>query len=306
MSSPFHASAPMNLGDNPTGGDNPSGDDPSGMTSSEGEYASAPSEEDHVPQQSPQQAPPPQVEQPAQNNNIPGDIQKVLSVYQDVVKNPENVDALWKFVSFYLTFLESHANKLVPILKNFYPDVKENNIILILKEISSKEVAWGVYNVFFTISNIGSEIAKNPKPEPSDQWYIVYVMLSLTENSPVYDFSILLQKLQEQNEKTAEVYRELNNRFLTSFAKYENVGNTPEVVIENVDVPFLERSITIPLIKKTVHYKLLLALLIIIALILLAVFGYRHRTKISQRVTQPVNFNKPRMAVYSSDISVGS
>jgi len=161
--------------------------------------------------------------QETQELKLPGELNPLLALYSKIVEDPKNITFLWNFTQNYLTFLESKSNLIVPIIKEMYPGTKENNLILLIKEISIPNIPWSIHNCFLTITNIGTNIAKKEIKDEKDKFYLMYVMLSVNNDSPTYSFTELLQTLQQDQ----QIYNELNNKFLEAFKKYESpcVGN---------------------------------------------------------------------------------
>lgn len=153
----------------------------------------------------------------------------VLEKYRQVVESPEDLDVMWDFVQFYLTFLESRTNMIIPLIQENSPQLSGvqlsgKSLMMVLKDASIKDIPWSIYNIFLTISNIGALIAQKEPKDDRDKFYILYVMLSIDSNdSPTYSFTELLQNLQNSQEGS-ELYSKLDARFLKEFAKYENTS----------------------------------------------------------------------------------
>lgn len=142
-------------------------------------------------------------------------MESILALFQDVIKTPDNPDVLWNYVQAYLTFLETQSDKLSPILLE--NSAKGNNLMALIKSIKNETIPWGVYNIFLTLSNIGTSIAQKKDYSESDLWYIANVMLSSdNKGSVTYDFTLLLQKLDN-----TDIYKNVNTKFLEAFKEYE-------------------------------------------------------------------------------------
>lgn len=199
---------------------------------------------------------------------LPGVISPIITKYQKVVETPNDVNTLWSFVQSYLTFLESKANLILPIIKENYPDSKEHNLILSLKENSINNIPWSVYNCFLTLSNIGSSIAQKDPKDDKDKFYLLYVMLSTNNDSPTYSFTELLQTLQTQSTETQELYNTLNEKFLKAFEQYDKPSSKETE-------GFMSKTYTLPYCNYEVQAKwLVLIAIIIILLLVLAITGW--------------------------------
>ncbi len=214
------------------------------------------------------QQPKENVQSKEQTLQLPGILSPILTKYQKVVETPNDVNVLWSFVQSYLTFLEQKANLILPIIKETYPDSKEENLILSLKENSINNIPWSIYNCFLTLSNIGSTIAQKDPKDDKDKFYLLYVMLSTNNDSPTYSFTELLQTLQTQNTETQELYNTLNEKFLKAFEKY---NKTPPEQKEG----FMSKTYTIPYCNYEVQAKwLFIIAFIIILLLILGITGW--------------------------------
>lgn len=161
----------------------------------------------------------PQEEQQPVEIKLPTELSPLLALYSNVIEDPRNMTFLWDFTQNFLTFLESKSNMIVPIIKDMYPHAKEENIILLIKEVSIPNIPWSIHNCFLTISNIGTNIAQKENKDDRDKYYLMYVMLSINNDSPTYSFTELLQTLQQQDNI---FYNDLNKKFLDAFKKYES------------------------------------------------------------------------------------
>jgi hypothetical protein len=204
---------------------------------------------------------PPKQEKP----KLPSELQAVLNAYQTVVENPSDQNVLWNFVKIFFTFLESKANLVIPIIQG---NAEGGNLMLVLKNAGITSIPWSVYNAFLTLSNIGSSIAQKEPKDDKDKFYLMYVMLSVDNNSPTYSFTELLQTLQSQGEETMQVYNNLNDKFLQAFSKYENPSEKSKDA-KSDDV--MSRTVTIPYLNSQVQMKWIL--LMVVVLILLVVLG---------------------------------
>jgi len=200
---------------------------------------------------------------------LPGVLSPILTKYQKVIETPNDVNVLWSFVQSYLTFLEQKTNLILPIIKETYPDSKEENLILALKENSINNIPWSVYNCFLTLSNIGSTIAQKDPKDDKDKFYLLYVMLSTNNDSPTYSFTELLQTLQTQNTETQELYNTLNEKFLKAFEQYNKPSS------EGKAEGFMSKTYTIPYCNYEVQAKwLVIIAIIIILLLVLGITGW--------------------------------
>lgn len=192
---------------------------------------------------------------------IPADIETLIAIYKQIVDKPDSEDLLWSFVKSYLTYLEKRSNLVIPffganenLMESIYKKSQENT-----------ELQWGVYKCFLTISDIGSKIAielnssDDSDENPQGMYYIMYVMLSFDSDSPVFQFTTLLKTLMEHE----NIYNVLNNKFLKAF---EMSVKKPE--IKPKAVPFLSKTVIVPIYGKEVSYKLLLIILVILLLII--------------------------------------
>jgi hypothetical protein len=213
--------------------------------------------------------------EPEANNTpkqIPNDLVPILNKYQKVVENPQNLDNLWNFVQVYLTFLELKAFMILPIIKEINSNVqKEDNIILALKECRISNIPWGVYNMFITISNIGSQIASKQTKDSKDQFYLMYVMMSLEDNdSPVYNFTELLKSIHD-----TDLYKNLDKKFLDAFKKYEKSDS------------FMEKSVDI--LGNPFKVKWIILIIIIVVLLIVAIGLYYYKNKNSVDFTDDMS-----------------
>lgn len=173
---------------------------------------------------------------------IPNEIKGVINEYQKVIQDPSNLDNLWEFVKTFLTSLESKENLVKPLIS----ENSNQNLMLTIKENSMVNIPWGVYNCFLTLSNIGSKIAEKKSKDDRDRFYLIYVMLSVNDDSPTYSFTELLQTLQSQDENTKKTYNELNEKFLEAFKKYEEKPQT--ICMPNIEKKWIYIIVTILLI----------------------------------------------------------
>lgn len=200
---------------------------------------------------------------------LPGELAPLVGLYQKVVESPNDLNVLWDFVQNYLTFLESKTNLILPLIKEIHPDSKATNLILALKENSINNIPWSVYNCFLTLSNIGSSIAQKEPKDDKDKFYLLYVMLSINNDSPTYSFTELLQTLQTQNNDTQEIYNKLNEKFLKASEQY----NTPTK--DESKEGFMSKSFKVPYCDYQVQAKwLIIIFIVIIFLVVIGVGGY--------------------------------
>jgi hypothetical protein len=157
-----------------------------------------------------------------QKVTIPAESKAIIDAFQKVVESPEDGNRLWGFTKLYLTYLEVQSETIVPFLD---PSSKET-LMKTLKNVRTQDADWGVYSIFLTISNIGSSLAQKQDRSEKEEFYIKYVMLSFDGDSPIYQFTQLLQTLQTQDKNTKDIYDELDKLFLKSFQQYEPVVKT--------------------------------------------------------------------------------
>lgn len=234
-------------------------------------------------------------EQP-QQPKIPDDSSNVIGLFEKVVQSPNNIDTLWSFVKGYLTYLESKTDMVRPFFDN-----QGDNLMTTIKKSSIQNVPWGIYNCFLTISNIGSTIAQKQDLDDKDHYYIMYVMLSFGEDSPVYQFTQLLQTIQTQDDDTKKLYQQLDSKFMDSFKKYEK---SSKKVSPRSTSGFLNKSITIA--GKEVSYKVLLIVVVIILLLLGMGGGYYFYSKGSRSSTYVPKSVGPRQGPGSDTSSIMS
>ena len=203
-------------------------------------------------------------ETPKETKKIPSELQPIFNLYKKVVENPQNVENLWNFTQGYLTFLETKSNMILPIIKESNPNIEGNSLMLALKESGITNIPWNVYNIFITISNIGSSIASKQTKDDKDQFYLIYVMLSFGDESPVFNFTELLKTLQTQDAETQKIYSDLNEKFEKAFAKYEKKDDS--IITES----FLDKSMTVPVLKKDIKVKWILIVATLLVLLIIA------------------------------------
>lgn len=188
------------------------------------------------PLETPKPEPEPEPQQQAPEFRLPSELEPVMMVYQKVVENPRSINNLWNFTQTFLTFLESKTGVVVPIIKELYPDSTEENILLLLKEVSMKNIPWSIHNCFVTLSNIGTTLAQKEPKDDKDRFFLLYVMLSVNEDSPTYSFTELLQTLQQQDNA---LYEQLNTKFMEAFSKYEKPASTKTFCMDNIDMKWV-------------------------------------------------------------------
>ncbi len=182
---------------------------------------------------------------------LPQEIQPVLNEYRKVVDDPVNVTTLWNFVQIYLTYLESKTSQLLPF---FAPDSK--NLMLAIKKASVANLEWSIYNCFLTLSNIGTQIAQKEQRSEQENHYLTYVMLTMGDDSPTWSFTELLQQLQQ---KSPDVYNQLNTKFMEAFSKYDD---SPD-------------KVTIPYCNYQVDKKwIIIAVILLLVVIMVSVGGF--------------------------------
>ena len=200
------------------------------------------------------------VQQQPEAPTISKESKDVIELFKVVVEEPNNQDKLWDFTKKYLTYLEDKSGEIKSIID---PESKES-LMITLKNKGISEIPWSIYNMFLTISNIGSTIAQNETLDGKSNFYIKYVMLSFDSESPIYQFTQLLQTLQTQDDKTREIYQKLDSLFMDAFKKYEH--KEPVKTKTNTSPSFLENKVSI--CGKEISMKLLIIILIVILLIL--------------------------------------
>lgn len=206
---------------------------------------------------------------------LPQEVTPIIHLYQQVIEEPNSPTTLWNFVQQYLTFLEQKSNLILPIIQENFPDSTEQNIMLSLKENSINNIPWSVYNCFLTISNLGSTIAQKEPKDDRDRFYLLYVMLSIDNDSPTYSFTELLQTLQSQSNETQAVYNTLNEKFLQAFEKYNTKASTKTNTQNTIKENFMSKTITIPYCSIEVQMKWLLIFIVFVVLIIgLGAAGY--------------------------------
>lgn len=192
--------------------------------------------------------------------SIPKESQYIINNFRDVVNKPDDIENLWNFTTKYLTYIESRSEPIISIIS----PQSQDSLMKTIKKVRVDGVPWSIYNCFLTISNIGSEIAQKENISESDDFYIKYVMLSFMGDSPVYQFTQLLQTLQTQDEKTKELYVNLDKRFMDSFKKYEPKQEPKQELKKKVS--FLDKTYCIG--GKQVSCKILIIIFIILILLL--------------------------------------
>jgi len=236
----------------------------------------------------------PQTQQQPQQPKIPQDSQKIIDVFQNVVEKPNDVDTLWSFVRDYLTYLENKSAMVKPFFDKGSP-----SLMMAIKKASMQDVPWGVYNCFLTISNIGSTIAQQESLDDKDKYYIMYVMLSFDSDSPVYQFTQLLQTLQTQDDETKEVYSKIDSKFKDAFKKYDNPTQEKQTITSK-STSLLNKTFTIA--GKQISAKVLLIVLVIILLIVGMGGAYYFYKKSPQTVSLPKSVGPPSVASDGSSI----
>lgn len=226
---------------------------------------------------------------------IPEDSQVIIGKFADVVENPSDPDTLWVFVKDYLTYLESKTQMVVPLID---PESKQT-LIQTIKKKSNESIPWGVYNCFLTISNIGSNIAQKETLDDTDKYYIMYVMLAFEGDSPVFQFTQLLQNLQSQDESTKKVYESLDSKFLEACSKYDQKKPVKKKNILNKTI-FRVAGKDI----KGLHLLIALAILVVIVV---AIFLYmNNKSKSVEIELAKSDFGSTNGSVigkYNSDVS---
>ena len=199
---------------------------------------------------------------------------ELFDLFKKIVDYPNDVNVLWEFTKKYLTYLESKSNLVKPF---FDESEASGNLMNSIKSVSIENVPWGVYNCFLTITNLGSTIAQKENLDDKDNYYIMYVMLSFGGNdSPVYQFTNLLNTLQTQDQNTQKVYEELNNKFIESFKKYET-----KKVVKDKNVSFMNKSFKIA--GKNVSGKVILIVSVFVVLLLIIVLsGFYYKKNLSK------------------------
>lgn len=231
----------------------------------------------------------------SQEDRIPEDSKVIIEKFSKVVQNPSDVDTLWIFVKDYLTYLENKTHMVLPLIDK---DSKET-LIVTIKNKSNKDIPWGVYSCFLTISNLGSDIAQKEQLDDTDRYYIMYVMLAFDGDSPVFQFTQLLQNLQAQDENTLKVYEALNEKFLKASEKY----NQPPVKSKKKNP--LNKTICKVAGKDIKGLHILIGLSILIALIAIAVLYFK-KAPSTNTIELSNDFGSSSGSVigkYSSDVS---
>lgn len=261
---------------------------------------------DEVPEDFPQQPQqqPEQQSQP-QEMQLPKDISDMLEKYENVCSNPNDVDVLWDFVQYYLTFIENNSHMIIPIIKRYNENINENqNILLIFKNLGLKDVEWGIYNMFVTISNLGSKIMSRDNKDERDEYYLIYVMLTVNNESCIFNFTELLRNLMIQTDERLEKYNTLNTKFLNSFKDYERDGKK---VSKEGFSQSIEKSIKLPFVNKNIKMKWIILVTVIIILLLISIFCYWNMNKSGKSNIMNISSNsKMRFRRdYGSDIDSG-
>lgn len=223
----------------------------------------------------------PQKQQQTQSVNssevkIPKEIPiELFDLFKKIVDSPNDINVLWEFTKKYLSYLESKTNLIKPF---FDESEASGNLMNSIKKVSIENVPWGVYNCFLTITNLGSTIAQKEKLDDKDNYYIMYVMLSFGGNdSPVYQFTNLLNTLQTQDQNTQNIYQELNAKFIDAFKKYESPKETKDNS-KNVskDKSFFNKSFKIAG-KNVSGNVILIVVVFVVLLLILVVSGFYYK-----------------------------
>lgn len=229
--------------------------------------------------------------QTIKKQTIPKESKEIIDLFGHLVDTPDNIDKLWNFTTKYLTYLEAKSDMINPFFSNESHNQSDKPLVLLLsiKESSIKDVPWGIYNCFLTISNIGSSIAQKETLDEKDDFYIKYVMLAFGENSPIFQFTQLLQTLQKQEPQTQQVYSTLNSKFLEAFEKYEKKPSNKSKQIQKKKNSMLDKSFKIA--GKEISAKVLIIVLIVILLIIgigMSAFYYNKTTNIIEFIPKEV------------------
>lgn len=217
------------------------------------------------------------VKETVKEPELPQETQPVLNEYIKVVENPVDVTTLWNFVQIYLTYLESKTHQIIHF---FSPDSK--NLMVAIKKASIANIDWNIYNCLLTLSNTGTQIAQKEQKSEQEKYYLTHVMLTMGDDSPTWSFTELLQQLQQ---KSPEVYKQLNDKFMDAFSKYDTSSD----------------KVTIPYCNYQVDKKwIIIAIIFLIFIISISAGGffYSRNNVIVGRVIPPTS---PDMVMSDTD-----
>lgn len=218
----------------------------------------------------------PPIEKTPQKITIPKQSQDIINLFGSVVESPNDPNVIWDFVKKYLTYLEVQHETIKEILD---PN-SQHNLMKTIKNVSGGGMEWSVYSCFITLSNLGANLAQKENISEKDDFYIKYVMLSFDGDSPIYQFTQLLQTLQSQDEETRKIYDTVNEDFMKAYMKYDSPPK-PEIT-KDTTKSFLDKSYKIA--GYNCSTKMILLVLVIIIL-LLCIGGSAYWYKSSSGVT---------------------
>lgn len=207
---------------------------------------------------------------------VPKQSQDIINLFGGVVESPNDPNVIWDFVKKYLTYLEVQHETIKELLD---PN-SQHNLMKTIKIVSGDGMDWSVYSCFITLSNLGANLAQKENIGEKDDFYIKYVMLSFNGDSPIYQFTQLLQTLQSQDEETRKIYNTVNGEFMKAYSKYDSPPKRE--ITKETPKSFLDKSYKIA--GYNCSTKMILLVLVIIIL-LLCIGGSAYWYKSSSGVT---------------------
>jgi hypothetical protein len=211
-----------------------------------------------------------------ESNEIPEKLRKIIDQYntfsQNVNEKPD-IDAVWTFIQQYFTYLEDEDDKLLPLLQEIYPGIQSNNVVAFLSEVAESKDPCDVFGV---LVKLGHEKSNKENRDAKDNYYLIYIMLLLKDQSLLYNFTEYLKHI-----RSAEEYKILSDRFSKSLDKVKGSKSGPQQQQNSNTggqfMDLMEKYVDLPVVNQSVRVKWICLFVVVFVLCIAVVyFGYTY------------------------------
>lgn len=141
------------------------------------------------------------------------DVSKAIDSFSKLVENSDDVSSHWDFIIKYINLIGDNQPDILPVF-NSLNNSNETNPFSFIYKYSGSGKDFTLSTFFLSIVKVCTDVAQN-KIDENTGFILQCLMLANDNNSPVFSYTELLNKIQHN-----DLYKELNEKFLE---KYQNL-----------------------------------------------------------------------------------